>query len=139
MFRRRLCCRLIRFFSWCSRSFRSSSSQSFSRRLSMRLVFAKELMNHSHQHSKKEIDWRTIIATAHYHQSDSKIWRKHVASKMWKELNIFEKTVLFKSTNMQKAYQSVETAVWAIVDWKSRRNKKSALKILKVRWKDWNL
>jgi hypothetical protein len=40
---------------------------------------------------------------------------------------------------MQKAYKSVETAVWVIVDWKLRRNERITLRTLKVRWENWDL
>jgi hypothetical protein len=59
-----------------------TSSQSFPRRLSVRLSLAREFMNHSRQRSRREVDWRTITATVRYHRSDSKIWRKRGASKM---------------------------------------------------------
>jgi hypothetical protein len=40
---------------------------------------------------------------------------------------------------MQKAYQSVETAVWIIVDWRLRRDERNALRTFFVWWEDWNL
>jgi hypothetical protein len=101
---------------------------------------------------RRKSSWIILICAQKEKSIDKRSLRLHVIIEMTrkseesalhrkckKNWTFFERIVLFKSTNMQKAYKSIETAVWIIVDWELRRNEKSALRIFEVRWKNWDL